>query len=140
MIASGSEDGTVRLWQHNVGKTYGLWRGVSNAAFHNFINAATSPSVNVRQPHTNNFMDVYIPSTNAIAENGPYKLSSSSVEEAFCEEDEEESGDTSNSLAFDDSADAANRSQGIGEKSIPGKSDFDYPKKNKIRIYFYYRF
>jgi len=25
LFASGSEDGTVRLWQHNVGTSYGLW-------------------------------------------------------------------------------------------------------------------
>lgn len=121
LIASGSEDGTVRLWQHNVGKTYGLWRGVSNPAF-SFINGATSPSVNVRQAYSNSFTESYIPTANAIAENGPYKLSSSSVEEAFCEEDEE-SGDTSNSLAFDDSAEVASRSQGMGEKSTPVSDD-----------------
>ena len=26
LYASGSEDGTLRLWQTNVGKTYGLWK------------------------------------------------------------------------------------------------------------------
>ena len=26
LYCSGSEDGTVRLWQHTVGKTYGLWK------------------------------------------------------------------------------------------------------------------
>merc|ERR1712188_328875 len=26
VYASGSEDGTLRLWQTSVGKTYGLWR------------------------------------------------------------------------------------------------------------------
>lgn len=28
LYASGSEDGTLRLWQTNVGKTYGLWKCV----------------------------------------------------------------------------------------------------------------
>jgi serine-threonine kinase receptor-associated protein len=26
VYCSGSEDGTIRLWQHSVGKSYGLWR------------------------------------------------------------------------------------------------------------------
>ncbi|XP_065909185.1 serine-threonine kinase receptor-associated protein-like [Dysidea avara] len=29
VYCSGSEDGTVRLWQHQVGKTYGLWKNNS---------------------------------------------------------------------------------------------------------------
>ncbi|XP_065843546.1 serine-threonine kinase receptor-associated protein-like [Oscarella lobularis] len=31
LYASGSEDGTLRLWQTNVGKAYGLWRAADEA-------------------------------------------------------------------------------------------------------------
>ncbi len=85
LIASGSEDGTVRLWQHNVGKTYGLWRGVPNAA-------SMAPGSNGSRvvPYPNGTVDV-----NAC------KMSPSSLEEASCEEEEDVSGETSNSIEKD---------------------------------------
>lgn len=30
IYASGSEDGTLRLWQTTIGKTYGLWKCVDS--------------------------------------------------------------------------------------------------------------
>lgn len=42
LYASGSEDGTLRLWQTAVGKTYGLWKcilpGKSLSKLHVHIN------------------------------------------------------------------------------------------------------
>lgn len=35
LYASGSEDGTLRLWQTEVGKTYGLWKCVDTVASDN---------------------------------------------------------------------------------------------------------
>lgn len=37
LYASGSEDGTLRLWQTNIGKTYGLWKCVDGTQLNNDI-------------------------------------------------------------------------------------------------------
>jgi len=39
LYASGSEDGTLRLWQTNVGKTYGLWKCVDSVSGEAVISA-----------------------------------------------------------------------------------------------------
>jgi serine-threonine kinase receptor-associated protein len=42
LYASGSEDGTLRLWQTTVGKTYGLWKCTEPSDL-NQNNAVSSP-------------------------------------------------------------------------------------------------
>ena len=39
VYCSGSEDGTIRLWQHTVGKSYGLWRSAEEVAARNHSNS-----------------------------------------------------------------------------------------------------
>lgn len=49
LYASGSEDGTLRLWQTNVGKTYGLWKCEDSA-----------PTKSLSKQSANNDVDKYI--------------------------------------------------------------------------------
>lgn len=46
IYASGSEDGTLRLWQTSIGKTYGLWKLV-DAATTNTTASSTATSSTV---------------------------------------------------------------------------------------------
>lgn len=41
LYASGSEDGTLRLWQTEVGKTYGLWKCVDSVSGEAMTSAKT---------------------------------------------------------------------------------------------------
>lgn len=43
LYASGSEDGTLRLWQTEVGKTYGLWKCVDSLAANDSLTSAAKP-------------------------------------------------------------------------------------------------
>lgn len=40
LFASGSEDGTLRLWQTTVGKTYGLWKCTEPTEIASVFNSA----------------------------------------------------------------------------------------------------
>lgn len=42
LYASGSEDGTLRLWQTTVGKTYGLWKCTEPTDLNNTVNSTAT--------------------------------------------------------------------------------------------------
>lgn len=46
LYASGSEDGTLRLWQTTVGKTYGLWKCTEPADLGNSISSPREVQAN----------------------------------------------------------------------------------------------
>lgn len=43
LYASGSEDGTLRLWQTTVGKTYGLWKCIDGSQLNCSIEPLSPP-------------------------------------------------------------------------------------------------
>ncbi|KAE8738473.1 hypothetical protein FOCC_FOCC016032 [Frankliniella occidentalis] len=52
LYASGSEDGTLRLWQTTVGKTYGLWKCVE-ATIGNSTESANPPAPTIQEVPAN---------------------------------------------------------------------------------------
>ena len=52
LYASGSEDGTLRLWQTTVGKTYGLWKCVE-ASITNSTENANPPAPTIQEVPAN---------------------------------------------------------------------------------------